>query len=342
MNQPLVSVVTPFHNTARYLAQSIESVIAQTYSQFEYILVDNCSTDGSGEIAENYARRDARVRVIHRTQLLSQMQNYNSALTEISGASQYCKIVQADDAIFPECLRLMVEVFGKSESIGLVSSYDLKGDAVRGSGFPRDVSVLSGREMARMHLRTGVFVFGSPTTVMYRSGVVRQQQPFFQEGLLHEDTEKCMQILEHWDFGFVHQVLALLRTDNESISSAFRDFQPGALDHYIIVQRYAPVFLDPDEALALRSTSRREYHRCLAQQAIRFRGSEFWQYHKAGLATLGEKVDRGYLATEIVRELLWMALNPGMTAMCALQAWNRSKIAERQQKEPPAPAGIRS
>jgi glycosyltransferase involved in cell wall biosynthesis len=336
VNQPLVSVVTPFHNTARYLAQSIESVIAQTYSQFEYILVDNCSTDGSGEIAENYARRDARIRVIHRTQLLSQVQNYNSALTEISGASQYCKIVQADDAIFPECLRLMVEVFGKSESIGLVSSYDLKGDAVRGSGFPRDVSVLSGREMARMHLRTGVFVFGSPTTVMYRSGVVRQQQPFFQEGLLHEDTEKCMQILEHWDFGFVHQVLALLRTDNESISSAFRDFQPGTLDHYIIVQRYAPIFLQAEEAVALRRESKREYYRLLAQQAIRLRGSEFWQYHKKGLGTLAEGIDWPRLARGVVRELLWMALNPGLTATRAWHAWNRSKMTSQPRERSPS------
>src|SRR5450432_1444038 len=118
MSQPLVSVVTPFHNTAAYLAECIESVLAQTYENFEYILVDNCSTDGSTEIAERYARRDPRIRFIQRSTLLTQVQNYNRALEEIADASRYCKMVQADDFIFPECLRLMVEAFEQSQTIG--------------------------------------------------------------------------------------------------------------------------------------------------------------------------------------------------------------------------------
>ena len=112
---PLVSVVTPFYNTAPYLAQCIESVLAQTYPHFEYILMDNCSTDGSAEIAETYARRDSRIRLIRCSEFLSQLANYNRALTQISDESEYCKIVQADDWIFPNCLQLMVQAFKQSE-----------------------------------------------------------------------------------------------------------------------------------------------------------------------------------------------------------------------------------
>jgi len=327
VGEPLVSVLTPFRNTAPYLAQCIESVLAQSYSRFEYILSDNCSTDGSAEIAEAYARRDSRIRLIRQSQLFSQPRHYNRALAEISADSQYCKIVQADDCLFPECLRLMVQAFEQSESIGLVSSYDLKGGTVRGSGLPYPTPLLPGRELARMVLRTGVFVFGSATTVMYRSALVRSCQPFYEEALLHEDTEKCMQILEHWDFAFVHQVLSFLRTDNvnESISAGVRSFQPDALDRYIIVQRYANVFLEACEAGALKKEAKRAYYRILGRETLRFRGAAFWQYHKTGLNTIGENIDKPYLALQIGRSLLGMALNPGTTASRAMERARRRK-----------------
>ena len=335
MNHPLVSVVTPFHNTAAYLAECIESVLAQTYPCFEYILIDNCSTDGSAGIAATYAGSDSRIRLIRRSELLSQVQNYNAALAEISPASKYCKIVQADDFIFPECLRLMVESFERSPKIGLVSAYDLKGNSVRGSGFPYRTAPFSGKEVAQIYLRTGLFVFGSPSTVMYRSSLVRESQPFFDERLWHEDTEKCMKILETWDFGFVPQVLSFLRVDNGSISAASRSFQPNALDRYIIVQRYASSFLDEKEAAAVRKTTKRLYYKALAHEALRFREAAFWRYHEQGLKTLGEKIDRPYLTRQILRELASIAANPGMTAARALR-YSRRKL---NRKHPPESDG---
>ena len=82
--RPLVTVVTPFYNTAPHLAQCIESVLAQSYREFEYILMDNCSTDGSSEIARSYERLDPRIRLIRCSEFLSQLANYNRALAEIS------------------------------------------------------------------------------------------------------------------------------------------------------------------------------------------------------------------------------------------------------------------
>jgi len=131
-------------------------VLAQSYS-VEYILVDNCSTDRSGEIAQAYAARDHRIRLIRRTQLVSQVQNTIAPDGDFR-VSEYCKVVQADDFIFPECLQLMVKTFEQSASIGLVSSYWLKGNTVRGSGFPFPISLLPGKKLGRLFLRTGLYV----------------------------------------------------------------------------------------------------------------------------------------------------------------------------------------
>ena len=70
---PFVSVVTPFYNTAEYLAECIESVLRQDHANFEYLLADNCSTDGSLEIAERYAAQDARIRVIHGRETVTEL-----------------------------------------------------------------------------------------------------------------------------------------------------------------------------------------------------------------------------------------------------------------------------
>jgi glycosyltransferase involved in cell wall biosynthesis len=329
MNRPLVSVVTPFFNTAQYLAECIESVLAQSYSQFEYILMDNCSTDGSSEIAATYASRDPRIRLVRCSQFLSQILNYNRALAEISSASKYCKIVQADDWIFPECLRLMVQAFEQSESIGLVSSYWLSGNELGGSGFPRQTPMLPGRECARWFLRTGLSIFGTQTQVMYRSCLVRHHEAFYDVSFPFADLQKCMEILKHWDFGFVYQVLSFSRRDNESILQALEQFQPYESLIYILAQRYAPVFLEIGEAGFIITKYKRRYYRFLARAALRFRGRAFWQFHKEMLKALSETLDWPYLAMMMGPELLWLASNPGMTTIRTLRSLKREQRPKR-------------
>jgi glycosyltransferase involved in cell wall biosynthesis len=328
---PLVSVVTPFYNTAPYLAECIESVLEQSYTHFEYILVDNCSTDRSGEVAETYAGRDPRIRLIRCTQFLQQIPNYNRALLQISNDSKYCKIVEADNHIFPDCLRLMVQAFQQSESIGLVSSYWLTGNLLGGSGYPYPMTMMSGRERAAQHLLASSQVFGGATQVMYRSALVQQYKPFFDESVVHADTDKCLKILEDWDFGFVHQVLSFMRTDNESISSGVREWQDGALDRYITERRYAPTFLDGEESALLRRKAKRRYYRALVRRALLLRGGglAFWHFHQAGLKTLGETLDWPYLALVTIRQLLWIISNPGMTTLQALRFWKWGKGSAR-------------
>jgi glycosyltransferase involved in cell wall biosynthesis len=64
---PKISVISPVYNVAPYIRKCIESLLSQTYSNFELILVDDGSTDESGTICDEYANRDSRIRVIHQT-----------------------------------------------------------------------------------------------------------------------------------------------------------------------------------------------------------------------------------------------------------------------------------
>ena len=209
--KPLVSVVTPFYNTADYLEECIQSVLNQTYPEFEYVLLDNCSKDGSLEIAARYAKQDPRIRLLTNSTFLTQVQNYNAALGLISPQSRYTKIVQADDRIYPRCLEEMVAVAESDSSVGIVSSFCLRGSKVGMDGFPFSESVVCCRQLCRYQLLEGDRFFRSPTTVMYRSAVVRDRAPFYKEGRYFEDTEACFEVLQTWNFGFVQQVLKIGR-----------------------------------------------------------------------------------------------------------------------------------
>ena len=282
--------------------------------------MDNCSTDRSYEIANSYAARDPRIRLIRCSEFVPMLKNYNRALREISDASMYCKIVQADDCIFPNCLQLMVQAFEQSASIGLVSSYRLSGDKVEGSKYPYPTPMSPGKECGRWFLRTGINVFGSQTTVMYRSSLVRDHDPFYDESLPYCDLDKAMEILQDCDFGFVHQVLSFSRAQDDSATSSILKFLPYALDRYIMAQQYARVFLEDDELARLMKDSKHAYYTLLGRAALNFPGRAFWQYHTDGLSSFGQALDRRFLALQIGLELLWRTSNPGRTILRALRA----------------------
>ena len=110
MKGPLVTVVTPVYNGAEFLDECIQSVLGQSYWNWEYVILDNCSTDGSFEVAKRYADRDSRIRAIREDTFVSQAKNFNRLLRYISSESVYCKFVLADDWIFANCLDEMVKV----------------------------------------------------------------------------------------------------------------------------------------------------------------------------------------------------------------------------------------
>jgi glycosyltransferase involved in cell wall biosynthesis len=307
---PLVSVVTPFYNTARYLAEAIESVLAQTHGEFEYLLVNNCSTDGSREIAAGFAAKDPRIRLVDNDAFVGQVENYNGALARISNESRYVKIVQADDALYPECLSQMVQLAEREPSIGLVASYFLNGDRPDGAGVPRGMSRVHGREACRWMLLKGCFLAGSPTTVLYRADIVRSRRPFFALGRLHEDTEAAYEILLEHDLGFVHQVLSFSRTDNVSISSSARDLNSSDLDYLIVLERFGPAVLTAEELKRQRAHSHGGYFRFLGRALLRAQGRRFWDYHRSGLATLGWDLKWRRVVAEAGLEALRLAMNP--------------------------------
>ena len=302
-SQPLVSVVTPVYNAEPYLAECIESVLAQTYENWEYIIVNNCSTDHSLEIARHYAQQDARIHIHNNDEFLKQFQNWNHAMRQISPESKYCKVVHADDWLFPECLARMVEVAEANPSVGIVGAYRLDEDRVNLDGLPYPSTVIPGRDICRLSLLSGPSVFGSPTALLIRSDIIRSRETFYNESILHADKEVCFDILQHADFGFVHQVLTFTRRHNESLTSLTHRFNTRRLANLIIFLKYGPIYLSREEYEKRLEQVLENYYRFLAKSVFDLREKEFWTYHRNGLEKLGYPLSMAKLIKTLFLEL---------------------------------------
>jgi glycosyltransferase involved in cell wall biosynthesis len=302
----VVSVVTPFYNTAAYLAEAIESVLAQTFGDFELVLRDNASTDGSRDIATQYAAKDKRIKLHRGETLVPQVPNYNAAMRLIDASSRWVKVVQADDLVYPHCLEEMVALGEAHPNVGLVGSYFHHGN-VQPERMPHVATVLSGRDARRKQLLERVFLFGSPTTTLVRADIVRSRNPFYTEGRMHEDTEVCFEILRTHDFGFVPQVASYIRLDNQSIMGSADSFAPGLLDRLINIRTYGREFLDEDEYRRVLADHERDYRNLLGRAWLLRREKKFWDYHRRGLATIGDTIDRTMLARGAAEAVLGYA-----------------------------------
>ena len=310
--QPLVSVLTPVYNGEAYLEECIASVLAQTYTNWEYVIVDNASTDGTSEIIRRHAEMDARIRVHRNPSLVPIIRNHNIAVRQASPDARYVKFIYADDVLLPECLERMVGVAERNPRVGLVSAYRLQGDWVDLDGLPYPSPVVPGRTIARWCLLGFPYVFGAPTSHMMRADLVRRSDPFYDESFLHADEAACYDVLQDADLGFVHQVLTVSRVRGDGITfSVARRLNTYLAGGLRILQRYGPVFLSPDEYERVVKSRLDTYYRYLVQALVARAGREVWDYHQRALAELGYPLSGRRLATALVQHLRRVLLSPG-------------------------------
>ncbi len=317
--QPLVSLVTPVYNGEKYLAECIESVLVQTYQNWEYIIVNNCSTDRSREIAEGYAKQDARIRIHTNQKFVGMIQNHNIAFRQISSASQYCKMVHADDWLFPECIMQMVKIAEAHPSVGIVGAYGLHGTRVCWDGLPYPSTVISGRDLCRRSLLDSYlrhdpfYVFGSPTSLLIRSKLMRDRPVLYNESNLHADKEACFDLLQSSNFGFVHQVLTYSRQHSEASTSFSTRFNTYLLGNLIILKKYGPIYLTREEYNKCLKYHMQRYYLFLGQSLLWTREKQILDYHKNGMRALGYPYSRTRLLKVVFLEVLDILGNPKKT-----------------------------
>lgn len=311
--QPLVTVLTPVYNGEKYLAECIESILAQTYTNWEYLIIQNCSTDRTPQIAKAYAEKEPRIRVVTNPKLLPALENHNVGVRHVSPLSKYCKIVHAPDWLFPDCLTKMVEVAEEHPTVGLVGAYSLRNDRVICDGLSYPSMFMKGKDVGRAVLLGGGYAFGTPTTVLYASEMLRGRDKFFNEANFHADLEACFDVLRDRDFGFVHQVLTYSRVFPENASRF--DEVCLSLPEMEILFKYGRDYLSAEEFAQETGKMWDRYYTSMGSKVFRNKRKEFWSYHRMTLNRLGFSLNTTRIAKAVLAKVLDISLNPLNTSI---------------------------
>lgn len=219
--QPSVSICIPVYNGEAFLAETIRSVLEQTFRDFELVILENASTDRSGEIARSFP--DPRIRVERNRETLSQPDNWTRAV-------QLCraplvKLLCADDLLHPRCLELQVPPMRDDPALALVASRRHMIDEQSRVIVPRRglggglVGTHSGSEVARRVIRNGANPIGEPGNVLFRleqfvtAGGWRSDRRFIM------DLDCWMRLLQYGDFLGLPETLAAFRIQRGSVSA---------------------------------------------------------------------------------------------------------------------------
>ena len=208
-NSPTVSVVMPVHNTAPFVGEAVRSILGQTCQDFEFIIVDDGSTDGSGQILDQYAGRDERMRIIHQP-------HSGIAATRNEGMrraiGRYVAVMDSDDVALTERLERQVEFMQRHRDAGLCAtrcSFFGDGGEFVGAMPPTNPDEIKCRMLFHPTI--------SHTSVMIRRELVVEHDLYYRLDFdVTEDYEMYTRVLRHSRIAAIPDVLQRIRTRVDS------------------------------------------------------------------------------------------------------------------------------
>jgi glycosyltransferase involved in cell wall biosynthesis len=236
-SHPIVSVVMPVYNSEHYLRAAVESILAQTLSDFELIAVDDGSTDGSASILADFCKQDERVVIISSPQNQGIVSALNRGLQMARG--EYIARMDSDDISLPERFERQVEFLETHPQVGVLGS-----KAIFMDSYGRDIARV-GHPIGDLSIRwTSLLanVFFHPTVMIRRSILTDYDLGYRPDFQSVEDYDLWVHLLAHTQAANLDRPLVRYRVHAESISSQYNQKQKEkhAQISFAYIQRLFP------------------------------------------------------------------------------------------------------
>ena len=217
---PRVSVVIPAYNSISFIRATMDSVVAQTFGDFELVVSDHSSTDGTWDELQRYTS-DPRVRLTRLAKGGGAAANWNYVTEQAS--CELIKLVCSDDLIYPACLADQVAALDANPGAVLAACTRDIVDAggrplIRGRGLARLRGAVDGRTAIRATVRAGTNIFGEPASVLMRRDVLAREGNWDAGYSYLIDEASYNRVLLHGDLVALPQPLAGFRVSDQQWS----------------------------------------------------------------------------------------------------------------------------
>jgi glycosyltransferase involved in cell wall biosynthesis len=233
--QPLISICIPSYNSERFIACTLESVLSQSFTDFEIIIVDDKSTDGTVSVIKKFS--DARIRFIQNEGNLGIGGNWNKVLSCPEG--KYVKLLCGDDVLYPECLARQVRVLESPANAAVALAVcgsnviDANNKIILRRRFPLPAGGISGGRLIRKSIRWGSNLIGEPAVGLFR------RQALSQEGISQSsnpyliDLSLWADLLKHGGAFIDPECLAGFRISGQAASARIGSRQAACFRSFI-------------------------------------------------------------------------------------------------------------
>lgn len=248
---PAVSVVVPVYNNAPFIAETMSSILAQTFTDFEVVVSDHGSTDGTWELLQAYGQ-DARVRLLRTSRKVGGAPE-NWTIATAAARGEYLKLVCGDDVLAPTCLEKQVAAMRAHPDVVMVAArrdvITATGSVVvRSWGLPRLAGRVPGREAVRRSVRAGTNIFGEPGCVLLRRQVLVDVGGWDATYPYIIDQYTYSKVLMQGDLHAIPESLASFRISNGQWSKSLASQQARQiLDFHTALAESFPGVLGPGD-----------------------------------------------------------------------------------------------
>lgn len=218
--KPFITIFSPNFNGSKFIRETIESILNQTYSNFEYIIIDDCSTDNSWQIIKEYAKIDERIKIFRNEKNLKIVKTRNKGFELSSPKAKYYAIIDSDDVALSNRIEIQVKFLENNLEYGLVGSniiiIDKNSDIIGYRKYPSD-----DEEIRKVITRYDPF---AQPSIMLRKEVIDKIGNYDEQWQVSQDYDYFLRIGRYWKLKNIEKPLIKYRLSaNQVKKTRFKD-----------------------------------------------------------------------------------------------------------------------